>query len=81
MKGGKIPAVLGGGVHIAVFGAMLLAFCCSSANAEQPPREGCRPASKIEYDSAKQEYLLRSRVGVYLRTGHLWRHYYWYCHL
>jgi hypothetical protein len=59
---------------------LVLSFA-SAAKAQTPPREGCRAASKIEYDSAKRHFLLRSRVGAYLKTGHFWRHYYWYCHL
>jgi len=52
----------------------------SPARALQPPRGGCRFASKIEYDSAKRQYLLRTRVGEYLRTGGWWRRHYWFCH-
>jgi hypothetical protein len=81
MNAGEVPARFRDGAHIAVLGALLLTLCCSSANAEPPPRDGCRAASRIEYDSAKREHLLRSRFGTYVRTGHLWRHYYWYCHL
>ena len=44
-----------------------------------PPREGCRPVSKIEYDSAKRDLLLVSRVRVYVRTGPFWRRHYWHC--
>jgi len=65
--------------------ALPLAVACLSsaaASAEQiPPQEGCRLASKIEYDSAKRQYLLVSRFGQYVRTGTFWRHYYWWCHL
>ena len=64
----------------AVIGLMLIALSSSSANAQQLPREGCRAVSKIEYDSAKRQYLLHGRFGSYVRTGHFWRHYYWYCH-
>ena len=70
-----------------VFGrvALVLAVACLSsaaASAEPiPPQEGCRLASKIEYDSAKRQYLLISRFGQYVRTGNFWRHYYWWCHL
>jgi hypothetical protein len=65
----------------AIVGAMLLALSSSSVHAEQPPFDGCRPASKVEYDSAKRDYLLRNKFGAYVRTGHIWRRYYWYCHL
>ena len=64
--------------YTALIGAMLIAASASSVKAQQPPWEGCRPASKIEYDSAKRDYLLKTRVGTYVRTGHVWRRYYWY---
>ena len=51
------------------------------ARAQQPPWEGCRPASKIEYDSAKANYLLRTRTRIYLQTGPFWRRSYWLCNL
>jgi hypothetical protein len=66
---------------IAVIGAALVAASSSSVNAQQPPWEGCRAASKTEYDSAKSQYLLRNAFGMYVRTRQLWRRYYWYCHL
>jgi hypothetical protein len=65
---------------IAVLGALFIASAPSRAHAAQPPWNGCRPASKIEYDSAKRNYLLRNRFGMYERTGGLWRRHYWYCH-
>jgi hypothetical protein len=61
--------------------AMLIAASASSAEAQQAPWEGCRPVSKFEYNSAKREYLLKTRVGRYIRTGDVWRRHYWYCHL
>jgi hypothetical protein len=64
----------------AAVGTTLLALTSSSMSAEQPHFEGCRAASKIEYDSAKRDYLLRNKYGAYVRTGHIWRRYYWYCH-
>jgi hypothetical protein len=69
------------GLLVAAISAVLIALTTSSLNAQQPPREGCRAASKVEYDSAKSQYLLRGRFGVYLRTGSLWRRHYWFCHL
>jgi hypothetical protein len=68
----------------AVYAASLaasLAFACSSANAVQPPSDHCRAASKIEYDSAKKQFLLHNRFGAYIRTGHVWHRHYWYCQL
>jgi len=53
----------------------------SAAHALQPPSERCRAASKIEYDSAKKQYLLRNRFGFYVRNGRIWRRHYWYCQL
>jgi hypothetical protein len=62
--------------------ALLFAFTPSSAKAQQPPlREGCRAVSKLEYDSAKREYVLISRGGRYFQTGRFWRPYYWWCHV
>ncbi len=71
------------GARIAI-AAILIALSSSlvnakSVNAKQPPREGCRAASKIEYGSAKRQYLLENRFGGYVRTGRIWRRYYWYC--
>jgi len=59
--------------------ALIVNSPARAANAAQPPAAACRPASKIEYDSAKKQYLLRTRVGVYVRTGRLFGRHYWYC--
>ena len=59
--------------------AMLMAAFTSSAYAQQPPGPDCRRVSKVEYGSAKNYYLLRTKFGAYVRTGHFWRRYYWYC--
>jgi hypothetical protein len=59
---------------------LLFTFSCVSLGAQQPPWEGCRAASKIEYESAKRDFLLTS-VGAYAMTGHWWQRYYWYCRL
>ena len=67
------------GARSRVIIAAILAFFCSSANAAQPPSEQCRAASKIEYNSAKKQYLLRNRFGFYVRNGPIWRRRYWYC--
>jgi hypothetical protein len=80
MNLGKLIALIENGARTAVIGLMLIAVPSSSVNAEQPPRKGCVAVSKHEYDSAKKEKLLRNRYGTYVRTGRLWRRYYWYCH-
>ena len=67
-------------VCTAVIGLMLIATPSSAVNAEQPPWKGCVAVSKVEYDAAKKEHLLRTKFGTYVRTGRLWRRYYWYCH-
>jgi hypothetical protein len=54
----------------------LFAFSCVSLSAQQPPWEGCRAASKIEYESAKRDFLLQTSVGAYAMTGHWWHRYY-----
>jgi hypothetical protein len=61
--------------------AAMLALLCSLAKAVQPPSDHCRVVSKIEYDSAKKQFLLRNRFGGYVRTGRIWRRQYWYCQL
>ena len=43
--------------------------------------EGCRAVSKIEYDTAKREYIVISKGGRYLQTGYFWRRHYWWCHV
>ena len=43
----------------------LFAFSCVSLDAQQPPWEGCRAASKTEYESAKRDFLLQTSVGAY----------------
>jgi len=79
MKRRKLIALIENGVCIAVIGLMLIAFPASSVNAEQPYRKGCLAVSKSEYDSANRKKLLHTRFGKYVRTGRLWRRYYWYC--
>jgi hypothetical protein len=54
-------------------------FGTSSANAQQPPREGCRGVSKLEYTTAKNENIIISKGGRYVRRGPFWRRYYWHC--
>jgi hypothetical protein len=76
MKGG-IRKLEFGGIALAT----LMALSASPTKAQQPPGAACRKASKVEYDSAKENYLLRNKFGAYIRTGSIWRHYYWYCHL
>jgi hypothetical protein len=73
---------LSGGVALisvtAVIALMLIRFP-AYAKAEQPPRDGCVAVSKVEYDSAKKQYLLSSNNGVYVRSGRFLRRSYWYC--
>ena len=63
---------------VVVIIASLLA-CASVSAKPPPPREGCRPISKIEYNAAKREYLLKSKTRVYIRTGPFRRRQYWHC--
>jgi hypothetical protein len=79
MKREKLIARVENGACAAVIGSMLIAFPFSSANAQQPPRNGCVAVAKSEYASAKRAKLLRSRYGAYVRTGRLLRRFYWYC--
>ena len=57
----------------------VLALVSSPVFAQQPPGPDCRRVSKVEYDSAKSYFLLRTKFGAYLRTGPFWRRSYWYC--
>jgi hypothetical protein len=59
-----------------IFVAALLS---SSAFAAAPPKEGCRSVSKLEYNTAKDENVIISKGGRYVRTGPFWRRYYWHC--
>jgi hypothetical protein len=61
--------------------SLLTLSSCASPSTQGPPWEGCRAASKTEYESAKNDFLLQTSVGAYATTGHWWRRYYWYCHL
>ena len=61
--------------------SLLALSSCASPSTQEPPWEGCRAASKTEYESAERDYLLQTSVGAYATTGHWWRRYYWYCHL
>jgi hypothetical protein len=80
MKQGKLVALIGEKACTAVMGLVLIALPTPRVNAQQPPGERCRPASKIEYNAAKKQFLLTNRFGgMYLRTGRIWRRYYWYC--
>jgi hypothetical protein len=62
-----------------LFGAMLTAFMPSSESAAATL--GCRAVSKLEYDTAKREYVLISRGGRYVQSGYFWRRHYWWCHV
>jgi hypothetical protein len=70
-------------IRIASIFAIVLtlgALPSSSVNAQQPPQDNCVEVPKIQYDSAKKQYLLRNESGMYVRTGRLFRRHYWYCH-
>jgi hypothetical protein len=80
MKRREFLTLIESGAYIAVIGLMVIAFPSTSVNAQQAPRKGCVAIDKREYDSAKREKMLRTELGAYVRTGRLWRRYYWYCH-
>ena len=77
MTRGKLIAFFG--YAAAAIGLALMALPISSANAQQPPREGCAAVTKSEYTSAMKEKLLRNRFGAYVRTGRVLHRFYWYC--
>ena len=60
--------------------APLFAFSCVSLDAQQPPWEGCRAASKIEYESAKSDFLLKP-VSAPMQRLAIGGGHYWYCRL
>jgi hypothetical protein len=66
-------------VAVAIVIAAVLLACASAIAKPFPPREGCRPVSKIEYNAAKREHLLKSRARVYILTGPFWRRQHWHC--
>jgi hypothetical protein len=72
-------ALLDKGASVAAVAAVLSFSSSSGLAAASPPREACRAVSKIEYDSARREYLLISNGRVYVRRGPLWRRNYWHC--
>jgi hypothetical protein len=73
------PAVF---FFLVLIGTLGAAFTPLPAEGQQPPlREGCRSVSKLEYDTAKREYILISKGGRYVQTGHFWRRSYWWCHV
>ena len=76
MKRREFIGLIENGASTVVIGLMLIALPTSSVNAQQPPRTGCVAVSKIEYNSAKRQNLLRNRLGTYVRTGRLLRRYY-----
>jgi hypothetical protein len=80
MKLGKLIKLSDKGAWICAIRLMLIAFPCSSVNAEQPPWKGCVAVSKQEYDAAKRQKLLYSRFSAYVRTGRVGQRHYWYCH-
>jgi hypothetical protein len=49
-----------------------------SASAASPPKAGCRPVSKLEYNISKRENVIISHGGRYIRTGPFWRRNYWH---
>jgi hypothetical protein len=63
-----------------VMGLMLIPFLPSLATAVEPSHQLCVAVTKKEYDSAKRKKLNHLSIGTYMKTGRIWRRYYWYCH-
>jgi hypothetical protein len=55
------------------------ALSSTAAFAASPPKDGCRPVSRLEYNTARSENIIISHGGRYVRTGPFWRHNYWHC--
>jgi hypothetical protein len=51
----------------------LTALLSASAFAASAPKEGCRSVSRLEYNTAKNENVIISKGGRYVRTGPFWR--------
>jgi hypothetical protein len=68
-------------VHPLALIATIFVLSASPANAVQAPSDQCRAVTKIVYNSAKKQFLLRNRFDVYVRTGRIWRRHFWYCQL
>jgi hypothetical protein len=66
-------------IFASMFAALIVLSAAPSSAQPAPPSDRCRPASKIEYNAAKAQYLLTSQWGFYVMTRRLWRLYYWYC--
>jgi len=81
----KEAEVAAGGVesvmHLQTLFVLLLTVLstCLPAFAASPPKEGCRPVSKLEYNISKRENVIISHGGRYVRTGPFWRRNYWHC--
>ena len=67
------------GLFVTVVITTTVLACASAIAKPLPPKDGCRPVSKVEYNAAKREFLLNSRARVYIRTGAFWRRHYWHC--
>jgi hypothetical protein len=80
MRRREVIRLIENGACTVAIGLMPIVLPNSPVNAQEPPRNRCVTVPKIEYDSAKKENLLRNRNGAYIRTGRIWRRYYWYCH-
>jgi hypothetical protein len=67
--------------HLRTIFLLLLAVLstCLPAFAASPPKAGCRPVSKLEYNISKRENVIISHGGRYVRTGPFWRRNYWHC--
>jgi hypothetical protein len=63
-----------------IIGVLATALLPLPSNAQQRPAERCVSVSKTEYDSVRKASL-NNRFGTYLRTGAMFRRYYWYCPL
>jgi len=66
-------------VLVSAIAVASIAVASLTAQAQQPPKAGCRVVSKLEYDTAKKENVIISQGGRYFRTGPLWRRHYWHC--
>ena len=74
MRSFKKEAVLVAAIAVASLGGASF-----TAQAQKPPKAGCRVVSKLEYSTALNENVIISKGGRYVRTGPFWRRSYWHC--
>jgi len=66
-------------VLVSAIAVASIADASLTAQARLPPKADCGVVSKLEYNTAKNENVIISKGGRYVRTGPFWRRQYWHC--